>query len=78
MGLQPRHDVNRQIAAMDVPTGYHASGHAGSDDLREFARRICPGTLIPIHTEAAHVWPQMLAGQPVRIVAPEYAQPIVV
>jgi ribonuclease J len=78
IGLQPRPDVNGQIVAMDVQPGYHASGHAGGDDLKEFARRISPRTLIPIHTQAAHVWPQMLAGPPIRIVTPQYAQRIVV
>ncbi|HUJ72668.1 MAG TPA: MBL fold metallo-hydrolase RNA specificity domain-containing protein [Verrucomicrobiae bacterium] len=77
IGLQPRYDVNGQIVALDVQAGYHASGHAGGDDLKEFVRRISPRTLIPIHTEATRAWSQMLGGQPIRIVAPEYAQPIV-
>jgi ribonuclease J len=76
IGLQPRHDVNGQIVAMDVQAGYHASGHAGGDDLKEFVRRISPRTLVPIHTQAAHLWPQMLAGEPIRIVTPQCAQPI--
>jgi mRNA degradation ribonuclease J1/J2 len=63
---------------MDVQPAYHASGHAGGDNLKEFARRICPRTLFPIHTEAAHAWPQMLAGLPIRIVIPQHAQPIIV
>jgi len=78
IGLQPRHDANGQIVAMDAQPGYHASGHAGGNELQEFARRILPRTLIPIHTQAAHVWPQMLAGHPIRIVVPQYAQAITV
>jgi ribonuclease J len=78
IGLQPRHDANGQIMAMDVQPGYHASGHAGGDDLKEFVRRISPRTFIPIHTQAAHVWTQMLAGHPIRMVIPQYGQAITV
>jgi mRNA degradation ribonuclease J1/J2 len=61
---------------MDVQPGYHASGHAGGDELNEFVRRISPRTLIPIHTEGAHVWHQLLSGQPIEILTPETARTI--
>jgi ribonuclease J len=71
VGLEPRRDAGGQVVAMDVQHGYHASGHAGGDELREFVQRIAPQTLIPIHTQASYLWPRMLAGQSIHIVMPQ-------
>ena len=76
VGLQPRRDTTGRVIAMEIQPGYHASGHAGGDELREFVRSVSPQTLIPIHSEAVHLWDQMLDGQPIRIIAPEYAGPV--
>src|SRR5207249_5018888 len=74
IGLQPRRNMIGQVMAMDVQPGFHASGHAGGGELKEFVRRISPRALIPIHTEAPQSWPQLLVGQSVRIASPRYAQ----
>ena len=76
VGLTPRRDGAGQVVAMDVQPGFHASGHAGGDELREFVCRVAPKRLLPIHTQAAHLWPAMLAGQSIQILPPQYAQPI--
>ena len=69
VGLQPRRDANGRVRALEVQPGYHASGHAGGDELAEFVNRVQPKHLIPIHTEAAHLWSAMLAGQPIQIIS---------
>jgi mRNA degradation ribonuclease J1/J2 len=76
VGLTPRRNAAGQVVAMDVQPGYYASGHAGGDELREFVRRIAPKTLIPIHTQATHLWPEMLAGQRIHVVTSQYALPV--
>jgi ribonuclease J len=76
VGLEPRRDAGGRIVAMDVQRGYHASGHAGGDELREFVRRIAARTLIPIHTQASHLWPHMVAGQSIEVVTPHNGETI--
>lgn len=56
--------------------GYHASGHAGADELVEFVRTVNPRQLIPIHTEIPDRWRELLAGTNTRVTPPAYAQPI--
>jgi ribonuclease J len=56
--------------------GYHASGHAGRDELCEFVRRVAPKHLVPIHTEAPHLWRDMLAWQSIHLCLPHNAKPI--
>ena len=70
VGLQ-----NRQGELRPEP-GYHASGHAGTDELVEFVRTVNPRQLIPIHTEAPGRWRELLAGTNIQITPPTYAQPI--
>ncbi|MGD0059618.1 MAG: MBL fold metallo-hydrolase RNA specificity domain-containing protein [Verrucomicrobiia bacterium] len=76
VGLQPRIDVNGQTVAMDVQPGYHASGHAGGDELREFVRVVAPRELIPIHTDATRLWTRLVADQHIQVVIPQYAVPM--
>ena len=56
--------------------GYHASGHAGADELVEFVRIVNPRQLIPIHTEVPDRWRELLAGTNIKITPPAYAQSI--
>jgi ribonuclease J len=56
--------------------GYHASGHAGADELVEFVRIVNPRQLIPIHTEVPDKWRELLAGTNIKVTPPAYAQPI--
>jgi ribonuclease J len=56
--------------------GYHASGHAGADDLVEFVRIVNPRQLIPIHTEVPDKWRELLVGTNIQVTQPTYAQPI--
>jgi ribonuclease J len=74
VGLQPRIDVNGQTVAMDVQPGYHASGHAGGDELKEFVRIVSPRELIPIHTEATYLWPSLVDSQTTHVITPQYAR----
>jgi ribonuclease J len=77
VGLHPRHDANGRVIAMEMQPGYHASGHAGGDELREFVSRVGPRHLIPLHTEAAQLWPTLLTGRPIQVVFPSSALPVV-
>ncbi|MCJ7831334.1 MAG: hypothetical protein MUP86_02265 [Dehalococcoidia bacterium] len=77
IGLRPNaHAASGEVTEVVADPGYHASGHAGSDELIEFVRRVRPKTLIPIHTETPEGWGDPLAGTGIRIVLPEYATPI--
>lgn len=53
--------------------GYHASGHASSDDLLEIVRTIGPEMVIPVHTTAPLLF-QQLDG--IEVVVPEQGLPI--
>lgn len=77
VGLAPcrRDDRNRVTEVEPVP-GYHASGHAAQPDMLEFVRRARPKTLIPIHTEAAPLWHELLRGSGIEVIEPRYAEPI--
>jgi ribonuclease J len=77
VGLEPRRDADGRVVAMDVQRGYHASGHAGGNELKEFVQRIAPRTLIPIHTQAAHLWPHMLAHQFIQVVMPRTGEIVI-
>jgi len=70
VGLQNHHGELRP------EPGYHASGHAGADDLVEFVRTVNPRQLIPIHTEVPDKWRELLVGTNIEVTQPMYAQPI--
>ncbi|MDZ4179966.1 MAG: hypothetical protein U1E29_12170, partial [Coriobacteriia bacterium] len=55
-GPVPRYCADRGI----TPRVIHSGGHAHPDDLRELVRRLNPKVIVPIHTEAARVFPEML------------------
>jgi len=78
VGLQPRRDERGHVVAMEGQPGYHASGHAGSNELQEFVRRIAPQKLIPIHTEAVGLWSTLLTGGAIEIVPPSEAQALTI
>lgn len=63
VGLQPRRDVSSKVVALEIQPGYHASGHAGRDELREFVRRVAPRMLIPVHTDGVGRWQELLPEQ---------------
>jgi len=75
VGLRVERDA-RGVDVLEPEAGYHASGHAGEDDLVEFVRRANPGTLVPIHSEAPQRWEERLHGTGVRIRLPELGVPI--
>ncbi|MCD6400372.1 MAG: hypothetical protein J7L73_00440, partial [Anaerolineales bacterium] len=62
----------------DTEPGYHASGHAGSDELVNLVRTINPKILIPVHTERPDLWQNLLTGTQINVIQPELAKPILV
>lgn len=77
VGLSPsRTDDQRRVTEVEAVQGFHASGHAGQPELVEFVRRARPEVLIPIHTDAAHLWVSLLEGTGVKVALPEYARPL--
>ena len=77
VGLAPcRRDERRRVTEVEPVPGYHASGHATQADLLEFVRRARPKVLIPIHTEAAPLWHELLRGAGIEVVEPRYAEAI--
>lgn len=79
IGLKPvRWDARRAVIEVGIEPGYHASGHAGADELAEFVRRVRPGRLVPIHTEQPEAWTTLLAGTGIEIVPPEPGRPITI
>ncbi len=76
VGLAPVRDAQGTVVDLKPVPGYHASGHAGGDDLVEFVRRARPMTLVPIHTEAPERWAERLRGTGINIVRPELGVPI--
>ncbi len=76
VGLVPRFGERGEVTEVVPEPGYHASGHAGSDELVEFVRRVRPRTLVPIHTERPDLWADLIRGTGVRVVIPEVGRPI--
>jgi len=76
VGLKPKRNARGEVVEVKTETGFHASGHAGAEELKEFVRLVHPQTLIPIHTSAPGKWAEMLAGTRIKLILPEYAQPI--
>ncbi len=74
-GLKAVRDVRGAEVLVPEP-GYHASGHAGQEDLVEFVRRARPETLVPIHSEAPQRWQSLLKGTGIRIQPPELGVPL--
>ncbi len=54
-------------------TRRHVSGHASKPELKELIERINPGIIIPIHTTNRKQFEEMFG---VKVVIPNYAQPI--
>ena len=77
VGLRPesRDDQGRVSRVVSDP-GYHASGHAGRDELVEFVRRAKPQTLIPIHTERPELWHELLRGAGIVVRPPALGEPL--
>lgn len=77
VGLRPVRWGNRgEVTELAPDPGYHASGHAGVDELVEFVRRARPERLIAIHTEMPKRWHELLEGTGVEVILPEYGRPI--
>ena len=77
VGLRPEvGGESGRVTRMKVVPGYHASGHAGADELAEFVRRVRPARLIPIHTDLPGRWAELLEGTEIEITLPEYGAPI--
>ncbi len=67
-----------EVMQVTPVAGYHASGHAGQAELVRLVKDVRPKMLVPIHTEAPHLWSQLLQGTGIPIQVPSYAQPIVI
>jgi ribonuclease J len=77
VGLEPAARGSRgEVTQVRPVPGFHASGHAGREELVQFVRDVRPKVLIPIHTEAARLWPELLRGVEVKIQYPSYAMPL--
>jgi ribonuclease J len=77
VGLEPSARGPRgEVTQVRPVPGFHASGHAGQEELVRLVRDVRPGLLIPIHTEAPQLWADLLGGAGVRIESPTYAKPI--
>jgi ribonuclease J len=77
VGLKPvATDERGGVVRMAPVPGFHASGHAGMDDLVRFVRIVRPRRLIAIHTEEPHLWEELLAGSGVEVVLAEPGVPI--
>jgi ribonuclease J len=77
VGLEPTVRGPRgEVTQVKPVPGFHASGHAGQEELVRLVRDVRPGLLIPIHTEAPGMWADLLRGVDVRIECPTYAVPI--
>ncbi len=77
VGLEPSARGSRgEVTQVKPVPGFHASGHAGQEELVRLVRDVRPGLLIPIHTEAPQLWADLLSGAGVRIESPTYAKPI--
>lgn len=74
VGLAPsRRDGRGRVTEVEPVSGFHASGHAPQEDLIELVRRARPKALIPIHTESAPLWHELLRGTAIEVVEPRYA-----
>ncbi len=76
VGLEPDRTSRGKVLSLKSQAGYHASGHAGQDDLVQFVRTAHPKTLVPIHTDAASKWNTLLRGSGISIHRPKYGVPI--
>ncbi len=76
VGLKPKLNAHGDVVEVKTEVGFHASGHAGGDELEEFVKSVNPRNLIPIHTAAPGKWAEMLAGTRIKLVLPEYAKPL--
>jgi hypothetical protein len=78
IGLRPVAGPRGDVARIESEPGYHASGHAGGDELVNFVKTAHPQTLIPIHTNIPEKWGNLLAGTGIQVTLPEYGKPIIV
>jgi mRNA degradation ribonuclease J1/J2 len=79
VGLEPSARGSRgEVTRVKPVPGFHASGHAGQEELVRLVHDVRPGLLIPIHTEAPRMWAGLLRGVDVRIECPTYAVPIAI
>ena len=76
IGLRPVAGPRGDVTRIESEPGYHASGHAGGDELVNFVKTARPQTLIPIHTNIPEKWNTLLAGTGIEVTLPEYGKPI--
>lgn len=76
VGLEPKRAADGQVVDLVAQPGYHASGHAGVQDLVEFVRRARPRTLVAIHTEVPQRWAELLSDTDIQLVTPELGVPV--
>ena len=77
VGLEPAARGSRgEVIKVTPVVGFHASGHAGQAELVQFVRDVRPKVLVPIHTEAPRLWPELLHGLQVEIRYPAYGVPV--
>jgi len=77
VGLEPAAwGARGEVTQVKPVPGFHASGHAGREELVQLVRDVHPRLLIPIHTEAPQMWADLLRGADVPVECPTYAVPI--
>ena len=63
-----------EVTQVTPVPGFHASGHAGQAELVRLVQDVRPKVLVPIHTEAPHLWSELLRAMEIQIQVPAYAQ----
>ncbi len=64
------------ILEINSVEGFHASGHAGTEELAKFVKIVNPKYLIPVHTEKPGNWVDLLKDTNIKILLPEYGKPL--
>jgi len=75
-GLKKPYRKPGGLLIAETETGYHASGHAGKDELVSLVKEIHPRVLVPVHTERPELWHDLLRGSGIRIIEPQQGLPI--
>ena len=75
-GLKKPYRTKEGLLIAETEPGYHASGHAGKDELVRMVKEINPRVLIPVHTERPDLWRDLLHGTDIKIMEPQAGMPI--
>lgn len=77
IGLLPPERNKEGVLEIRQVEGFHASGHAGAQDLIQFVKIVNPKYLIPVHTEKPDEWDRMLIDTTISILKPSYGKSLI-